>query len=36
VSGFETEDSPPRNDNLFSSGDGFVNLCAWARSNWPA
>ena len=36
VSGFETEDSPPLNDNLFSSGDGFVNLCAWARSNWPA
>jgi hypothetical protein len=35
VSGFETEDSPPLNDNLFASGDGFVNLCAWGRSNWP-
>jgi V8-like Glu-specific endopeptidase len=36
VSSQETEDSPPRNDNVFASGDGFVNLCAWGRSNWPA
>lgn len=36
VSSQETEDSPPINDNVFSSGDGFVNLCAWGRANWPA
>lgn len=39
VSGQETEYKFPfstRNDNVFSSGDGFVNLCAWGRSNWPA
>jgi hypothetical protein len=39
VSGQETEYKFPfstRNDNLFASGDGFVNLCAWGRSNWPA
>jgi hypothetical protein len=36
VSGWETEGiSPTINDNVFSSGDGFVNLCAWGRSNWP-
>jgi hypothetical protein len=35
VSSQETEDSPPRNDNVFASGDGFVNLCAWGRTNWP-
>jgi V8-like Glu-specific endopeptidase len=39
VSGQETEYQFPfstRNDNVFASGDGFVNLCAWGRSNWPA
>jgi V8-like Glu-specific endopeptidase len=39
VSAQETEYKFPfstRNDNYFASGDGFVNLCAWARSNWPA
>lgn len=39
VSGQETEYKFPfstRNDNVFASGDGFVNLCAWGRSNWPA
>lgn len=39
VSGEETEWKPlfsSRNDNVFASGDGFVNLCAWGRSNWPA
>lgn len=35
VSSQETEDTS-RNDNVFASGDGFVNLCAWGRSNWPA
>jgi V8-like Glu-specific endopeptidase len=35
VSSQETEDSPARNDNVFASGDGFVNLCAWGRTNWP-
>jgi V8-like Glu-specific endopeptidase len=35
VSSQETEDSSV-NDNVFASGDGFVNLCAWGRSNWPA
>ncbi|MGH2642969.1 MAG: trypsin-like serine peptidase [Chitinophagaceae bacterium] len=39
VSGQETEYKFPfstRNDNVFASGDGFVSLCAWGRSNWPA
>ncbi|HEY6082031.1 MAG TPA: trypsin-like serine protease [Chitinophagaceae bacterium] len=39
VSGQETEYKFPfstRNDNVFASGNGFVNLCAWGRSNWPA
>lgn len=39
VSGEETEYKFPfstRNDNVFAAGDGFTNLCAWARSNWPA
>ena len=36
VSSQESEDSPSINDNVFASGDGFVNLCAWGRSNWPA
>ncbi len=39
VSSEETEYKFPfstRNDNVFASGDGFVNLCAWGRSNWPA
>jgi V8-like Glu-specific endopeptidase len=39
VSGEETEYQFPfstRNDNVFASGDGFANLCAWGRSNWPA
>lgn len=39
VSGQETEYKFPfstRNDNVFASGDGFTNLCAWGRSNWPA
>ena len=38
VSGEETEYQFPfssRNDNVFASGDGFTNLCAWGRSNWP-
>jgi V8-like Glu-specific endopeptidase len=38
VSGQETEYKFPlstRNDNVFASGDGFVNLCAWGRSSWP-
>jgi hypothetical protein len=35
VSSEEMEDSS-RKDNVFASGDGFVNLCAWGRSNWPA
>ncbi|MGI8959091.1 MAG: trypsin-like serine peptidase [Bryobacteraceae bacterium] len=38
VSAQETEYKFPfstRNDNFFASGDGFVNLCAWGRSNWP-
>jgi V8-like Glu-specific endopeptidase len=35
VSSEETEDKS-RNDNVFASGDGFVNLCAWGRANWPA
>ena len=37
VSGQETEYQFPfstHNDNVFASGDGFVNLCAWGRSNW--
>jgi V8-like Glu-specific endopeptidase len=37
VSSQETEYKFPfstRNDNVFASGDGFVNLCAWGRSNW--
>jgi V8-like Glu-specific endopeptidase len=34
VSSQETEDRSI-NDNVFASGDGFVNLCAWGRSNWP-
>jgi V8-like Glu-specific endopeptidase len=39
VSGQETEYQFPfstRNDNVFASGDGFVNMCAWGRANWPA
>ena len=39
VSGQETEWKPlfsTRKDNVFASGDGFVNLCAWGRANWPA
>lgn len=39
VSSEETEYKFPfssRNDNVFASGDGFVNLCAWGRTNWPA
>jgi V8-like Glu-specific endopeptidase len=36
VSSQETEDSPSIQDNVFASGDGFVNLCAWGRANWPA
>ena len=39
VSGEETEYQFPfssNNDNVFASGDGFVNLCAWGRTNWPA
>jgi len=39
VSAQETEYKFPfstRNDNYFASGDGFVNLCAWGRANWPA
>ncbi len=39
VSAQETEYKFPfstRDDNFFASGDGFVNLCAWGRSNWPA
>lgn len=39
VSGQETEYQFPfstRNDNVFASGNGMVNLCAWGRSNWPA
>ncbi|HXA30147.1 MAG TPA: trypsin-like serine protease [Candidatus Angelobacter sp.] len=39
VSGEETEWKPlfsTRNDNVFASGGGFANLCAWGRSNWPA
>jgi V8-like Glu-specific endopeptidase len=39
VSGQESEYQFPfssRNDNVFASGDGFVNMCAWGRSNWPA
>jgi len=38
VSGEETEYQFPfstRDDNVFASGDGFVNLCAWGRTNWP-
>ena len=35
VSSEEIEDST-RNDNVFASGDGFVNLCAWGRASWPA
>jgi len=35
VSSQETEDKAT-NDNVFASGDGLVNLCAWGRSNWPA
>jgi V8-like Glu-specific endopeptidase len=38
VSSQETEYKFPfstRNDNFFASGDGFVSLCAWGRSNWP-
>jgi V8-like Glu-specific endopeptidase len=34
VSSQEIEDSSVQ-DNVFASGDGFVNLCAWGRSNWP-
>jgi hypothetical protein len=37
VSGQETEYQfpfPTHDDNVFASGDGFVNLCAWGRSNW--
>ncbi len=34
VSSQEIEDGS-RHDNVFASGDGFVNLCAWGRSNWP-
>ena len=39
VSSQETEYKFPfstRNDNVFASGDGLVNLCAWGRSNWTA
>ena len=39
VSSEETEYKFPfssRNDNVFASGDGLMNLCAWGRSNWPA
>jgi hypothetical protein len=35
VSGQEIEDTPAIYDNVFAGGDGFVNLCAWGRSNWP-
>jgi V8-like Glu-specific endopeptidase len=35
VSSQETEDRNV-NDNVFASGDGLVNLCAWGRANWPA
>lgn len=38
VSGQETEYKFPiftRNDNVFASGDGFVNMSGWGRSNWP-
>jgi V8-like Glu-specific endopeptidase len=24
------------NDNVFAGGDGFCNLMAWGRANWPA
>jgi hypothetical protein len=34
VSSQEIEDGS-RHDNVFAAGDGFVNLCAWGRSNWP-
>lgn len=39
VSGQESEYQFPFstiNDNVFASGDGLVNLCAWGRTNWPA
>jgi V8-like Glu-specific endopeptidase len=35
VSSQEIEDQS-RQDNVFASGDGLVNLCAWGRTNWPA
>jgi len=35
VSSQETENGSTK-DNVFASGDGFVNLCEWGRSNWPA
>ena len=35
VSSQEVEDRSTR-DNVFASGDGFANLCAWGRTNWPA
>ena len=39
VSGQEQEYQFPfsiNDDNVFAAGDGFVNLCAWGRANWPA
>ncbi|MGH3829179.1 MAG: trypsin-like serine peptidase [Pseudonocardiaceae bacterium] len=39
VSGEEAEYKFPfstRDDNVFAGGDGFTNLCAWGRTNWPA
>ncbi len=35
VSSQETENKSIL-DNVFASGSGFTNLCAWGRSNWPA
>jgi len=37
VSGQETEWDwfSQNNDNVFASGDGFTNLCAWGRTTWP-
>jgi V8-like Glu-specific endopeptidase len=39
ASGQETEYQFPFSeidDNVFASGDGLINLCAWGRTNWPA
>jgi V8-like Glu-specific endopeptidase len=36
VSSQEIDPGSSIHDNVFAGGDGFVNLCAWGRSNWPA